>query len=797
MSSTYPSFFNGELPNIFNPSDFYTTQYIPNLQTDSAIVTTNLLASNNNVIQVSNDDGTTSTGATQSYVDNAINNLSNTLLGTNIPNQLNQNLDTILEIDNFITDLKTNTDTNTSNIYNLQNDVINHTSSIQTIQTNQLNDHNNITALQTRITTDESYILANSNNIITNTNDIASLQSRLTINEANISSNSDNIIVNTNNITLLQTRLTNNESIITTNTNDIASLQSRLLNDEADILLNKNNINSLQSSKQNLLIFDSTLIENSNNVVSSGNIKTYVDTGLELKLSSTNPTFSGVLTGNSIIDNGSFTASRNVTLGTNTNNNLIVNSNAVFNGTLTLNNQDVNNRISNLESGKQNLLIYDLTPITNSNNVISSGNIKTYVDSSISNLVSSAPSTLDTLNELATALGNDPNFSTTITNLIGTKASTNNPIFTGILSAQSISDNGSFTAAGDVNLGTSTSNTLTVNSNSIFNGTLKLNNQDLNIRLNSDETNISNLQSSKQNLLIFDSSPILNSNNVLTSGNIYNALLNYVTSTFFTNTISNYLTNSSASAIFQTKLIYDSVPTLSSNNSLTSGNIYTALQNYLTSSSASATYQTISNMSNYLTSSTASTTYQTIANMSNYLTSSSASTTYQTIANMSNYLTSSNASSTYQTIANMSNYLTTTNASSTYQTIANMSNYLTSSLNLVSENIYNSGSGTNLSLNYTSIKGIVKYSPSSNFTLTITNVPTSNINSTYTITFIYNTLFYCNAISVNGISYTMRAAGGLSNISISGSSNFVMQTITIAFLNSSTPIVLTNVSSLY
>ena len=35
---------------------------------------------------------------------------------------------------------------------------------------------------------------------------------------------------------------------------------------------------------------------------------------------------------------------------------------------------------------------------------------KDYVDTSISNLVASAPSTLNTLNEIATALGNDPNY---------------------------------------------------------------------------------------------------------------------------------------------------------------------------------------------------------------------------------------------------------------------------------------------------------------------------------------------------------------------------------------------------
>ena len=47
--------------------------------------------------------------------------------------------------------------------------------------------------------------------------------------------------------------------------------------------------------------------------------------------------------------------------------------------------------------------------------------LKTYVDTSISNLVDSAPTTLNTLNELAAALGDDANFSTTITTLIGTK----------------------------------------------------------------------------------------------------------------------------------------------------------------------------------------------------------------------------------------------------------------------------------------------------------------------------------------------------------------------------------------
>ena len=46
---------------------------------------------------------------------------------------------------------------------------------------------------------------------------------------------------------------------------------------------------------------------------------------------------------------------------------------------------------------------------------------KNYVDTEIASLVDSAPGTLDTLNELAAALGDDPNFSTTITTSIATK----------------------------------------------------------------------------------------------------------------------------------------------------------------------------------------------------------------------------------------------------------------------------------------------------------------------------------------------------------------------------------------
>ena len=54
----------------------------------------------------------------------------------------------------------------------------------------------------------------------------------------------------------------------------------------------------------------------------------------------------------------------------------------------------------------------------NSSNAIASTE---FVAKSIAALVSSAPETLNTLNELATALGNDPNFATTVTNALAKK----------------------------------------------------------------------------------------------------------------------------------------------------------------------------------------------------------------------------------------------------------------------------------------------------------------------------------------------------------------------------------------
>jgi hypothetical protein len=109
---------------------------------------------------------------------------------------------------------------------------------------------------------------------------------------------------------------------------------------------------------------------------------------------------------------------------------------------------------------------------------------ETYVDTAVSDLVSSAPETLDTLNELAAALGDDPNYATTITSALGNKldsstaASTyltqtnaaltyapiNSPTFTGIVGgiSKSMVGLGNVDNTSDVNkpISTATQNAL-------------------------------------------------------------------------------------------------------------------------------------------------------------------------------------------------------------------------------------------------------------------------------------------------------------------------------------------------
>jgi len=81
-----------------------------------------------------------------------------------------------------------------------------------------------------------------------------------------------------------------------------------------------------------------------------------------------------------------------------------------------------------------------------------------YVNTAVSGLVNSAPAALDTLNELATALGNDANFATTVSTQIGTKVSVDSANY---IKGASVSNNTLTLTKGDDTTVTFTDNNTT------------------------------------------------------------------------------------------------------------------------------------------------------------------------------------------------------------------------------------------------------------------------------------------------------------------------------------------------
>ena len=95
----------------------------------------------------------------------------------------------------------------------------------------------------------------------------------------------------------------------------------------------------------------------------------------------------------------------------------------------------------------------NISVFTNDSGYLIAANLSSYatqsfVSNTVANLVNSAPAALDTLNELATALGNDASYSTTVTNALANKLSTS-----------------AFTSTADTWLGTKTTSNVTEGTN--------------------------------------------------------------------------------------------------------------------------------------------------------------------------------------------------------------------------------------------------------------------------------------------------------------------------------------------
>ena len=112
----------------------------------------------------------------------------------------------------------------------------------------------------------------------------------------------------------------------------------------------------------------------------------------------------------------------------------------------------------------------DYTDLINTPTIPSTDGLatETYVQNKIAEVVNSAPGTLDTLNELAQALGNDPNFATTMATELGKKANTAN--------LATVATSGSYNDLSDTPTISSVGNgTLTIQKNGTSAGTFTAN----------------------------------------------------------------------------------------------------------------------------------------------------------------------------------------------------------------------------------------------------------------------------------------------------------------------------------
>ena len=431
-------------------------------------------------------------------------------------------------------------------------------------------------------------------------------------------------------------RIAVNEGDIAILNTDVINLQDEINANETDIATNTSDIATLQTSKQDVLTFDSTPTAGSNNPVSSQGIKTYVD-GSTPSITATAPinynagvisgTFDATPTNGSInflssdkvfdalaLKQDEITSSTSLTTANITANGNIIGLGSLAGayvlvsgeirttagditataGTITAPTiiQGTTNLLNEINT-KQDTLTFDTTPTAGSNNPVSSQGIKTYVDGSTPSITATAPinysggvisGTFDNAptNGSVNFLSSDKVFDalalkqdeiTSSTSLITANITANgNIIGLGSLAGASVLVSGEIRTTA----GDITATSGTITAPTIIQGT----------------TNLLNEINTKQDVLTFDTTPTAGSNNPVSSQGIKT----YVDNSTPTITANLPLDYSSATGVIRG--IFDSVPTNSSINFLNSNVIYDALQlkqDEITSSTSLTTANIIAN----------------------------------------------------------------------------------------------------------------------------------------------------------------------------------------------------------
>lgn len=774
---------DGSLPQVFNPATFklnsiqsdalstqnltVTSQAVTNGIADYASIDAKRLTVDNEAFFTGSLVPNSTCLATTYYVDDKINQIMG---GGNI----NTLLDTISEINtalnsdpNFadtvglrIGQVEVNTQNNANNITQLDAsiDTINETlldlDSRLVLDRTDIDDMTaTLQALQTGITENTAKLALHTVDISANTANIETLTLDVSANTAGIealaldvSANTASIQTNTLNIASNSATIATNASNIATNSTNIATNSTNIATLQTAVASHATELDTLDAG---LTSVNTVVSGHATSIADIGTSITTIQTTLDTKANKSNPTFTGTATfatisTQSLTDNGNITIKGNTAIGDQSTDTLTVTGNAKFNHNVVLSdNSNVLTRFGttdtaisgiNTSIGTINSTLAtkanDSEVVHNSGNEFISG-IKTFngglklgvndvattydIQVAINNLINSAPSTLDTLGELATQLQQDQNSISTILNSmvtmagaqtitgaktfqtspsvptlaqgnnstsvastayvdtgLSTKANASNPTFTGTatfatIATQSLTDNGNVTIKGNTAIGDQPTDTLTVTGNATFNHNVTIDGQNV--------------------------------------------------ATRFGNIESNYLTTASAT--------------------------------------------------------------------STYLKQTDASTTYQAKADMSNYVQS--------TLYSSANTWTGANE---YK-----SDIVTSKM--VEKYVAGTVTSNAMSINYASnTNNIYSISPSSanNIALTISNLPTNRGTAIYDFTFLINTATnknYIATLNVNGSAITMKAMGGLANVSVNASATLVIQTIHIQMNGASVSNAITSVASCF
>ena len=315
-------------------------------------------------------------------------------------------MDTLADISSNITSVANNASNINSAVSNASNinSAVSNASNINTVAGNNTN-INTVAGISSDVTT----VAGNNSNVTA----VAGNNSNITSVAGN-ASNINSAVSNASNINTVAGSISNVNTVggSISNVNTVAS--------------NINNVNSFAGTYQIASSAPST--DGAGNALAAGDL--YFDT-----------TANELRVHNGSTFQGGVTATGNLAgLGANTfTGDQTVNANIIVSGTV--DGVDIANRDTLFDglTSSSGVLKNGVTATTQGQ---SSNNAKVattaFVHTAVANLVDSAPGTLDTLNELAAALGDDANYATTTANSIATKAPLASPTFTGTVTAGTI-----------------------------------------------------------------------------------------------------------------------------------------------------------------------------------------------------------------------------------------------------------------------------------------------------------------------------------------------------------------------